>query len=243
MASGANLGGWLVMESWLFPQILLLRLGNHAIADNQEWDYITRMRDRGIDAVSSMHTHWNTFLEEDLLHAEQAPRRLRALADAGVTHLRIPIGYWAFEPPAGVEGADDVPFEAERERYEQPGFTADGFVSGASVYARALLRWFKPLGLRAVFDMHSLPGGAVRNMGYTGKYFEAAEFFDGAEEWSASCANSTAECLPAAGRTRRSAYLRRGVIALRALARLIASLEEDVATAGERSAINASPSL
>ena len=26
-ATGANLGGWLVLENWLFPNILLLRLG------------------------------------------------------------------------------------------------------------------------------------------------------------------------------------------------------------------------
>ena len=26
--NGANLGGWLVMENWLFPNVLLLRLGD-----------------------------------------------------------------------------------------------------------------------------------------------------------------------------------------------------------------------
>ena len=100
--SGGNLGGWLVMESWLFPQIPLLRMGTNGIVDNQEWDYILRMRERGIDAVTSMHNHWNTFLDEDLINAKRPPPRLVELATAGVTQLRIPVGYWAFQPPLGL---------------------------------------------------------------------------------------------------------------------------------------------
>ena len=126
---------------------------------------------------------------------------------------------------------DDVPFERERESYEQPGYQSDGFVTGGSVYLRALLKWFKPLGLRAVIDMHSLPGGSVRNMGYTGRYFEHAEFFNGSEAWLAACASATHECLPPEG-TGSNSYLRKGVLALRALALLVANLEEEEATSG-----------
>ena len=93
---------------------------------------------------------------------------------------RIPVGWWAFEAPAtsGCNGA-----EVQDPSYLTPGMTADGFVTGGCVYLLALLRWLKALGMRAMIDMHSLPGGAVKNMGYTGRHFDAARFFDGAVEW------------------------------------------------------------
>lgn len=96
-----------------------------------------------------MHAHWNSFLDADLLTANRPPARLVALAKAGVTHIRIPIGYWAFQAPTGYSSmktqplaglTDDLPFEAERAAYEQRGLTAGGFVTGGTVYLRALLR-------------------------------------------------------------------------------------------------------
>ena len=167
-ATGANLGGWLVMEDWLFPNVPLLRLGARGIESNQELDYIARMARRKIDAVASMHAHWNTYLDPDLLGASRPPDSLQRLRAAGVTQLRIPVGWWAFEAPVGGSSHLDR------------GLTADGFVSGGIVYLHALLRHLRPLGMTAVIDMHSLPGGAVRNMGYTGRYFSSAEAFTGA---------------------------------------------------------------
>ena len=61
-ASGANLGGWLVMEDWLFPNVPLMRFGTEGIRDNQEHDFIRRMQRRGIDPVATMQRHWNLSL-------------------------------------------------------------------------------------------------------------------------------------------------------------------------------------
>jgi hypothetical protein len=141
--NGANLGGWLVMENWLFPNVLLLRLGHEGIADNQEIDYIARMRQRGIDAVRSMHAHWDSFLcdagDAGLLRATAPPAKLAALAAAGVTAVRIPVGYWALEEP--VEPAawpvNPVGGPLGRAPYEQAGLSRDGFVTGGAVYLRA----------------------------------------------------------------------------------------------------------
>ena len=102
--AGSNLGGWLVMENWLFPNVLLLRMGSNGIADNSELDYLIRMRERGIDDVGTMHDHYNGFLGlgahgEGLLEATAPPPRLAALAAAGVRSVRIPMGYWSLEAP------------------------------------------------------------------------------------------------------------------------------------------------
>ena len=212
-ATGANLGGWLVMEDWLFPNVPLLRLGARGIESNQELDYIARMARRKIDAVASMHAHWNTYLDPDLLGASRPPESLQQLRAAGVTQLRIPVGWWAFEAPVGGSSHLDR------------GLTADGFVSGGIVYLHALLRHLRPLGMTAVIDMHSLPGGAVRNMGYTGRYFSSAEAFTGADEWAE---DGDASSLPSTAH----APLRQSVRALLALAKFVASLEGDEATAG-----------
>lgn len=222
--TGANLGGWLVLENWLFPNVLLLRLGEKGIADNQELDYVQRMRSRGIDAVATMHAHWNGFLGGDLLNATSPPPRLQALAAAGVTTVRIPVGYWALQAPEG----------ATAEAYDVPGFTAEGFVTGGSVYLLAAMRWLRVLGIQAVVDMHSLPGGAVAHMGYTGRYFESADAFAGADAWAADGDPSS---LPpsregAAAVAGAPAYLRATVQCLLRLATLLATLEEDEATRG-----------
>ena len=180
-SSGANLGGWLVMEDWLFPNVPLMRFGTEGIRDNQEHDFIRRMQRRGIDPVATMQHHWNTYLCDDLLGATEPPALLRQLRDAGVSRLRIPVGWWAFEAPV-VEPDQEIqpPLLASELRsaagarrrrmvsdvgYNDAGLTADGFVTGGVRYLRALLRWLKPLGMRAVLDMHSLPGGATKNVG------------------------------------------------------------------------------
>ena len=233
-SSGANLGGWLVMEDWLFPNVPLMRFGTEGIRDNQEHDFIRRMQRRGIDPVATMQHHWNTYLCDDLLGATEPPALLRQLRDAGVSRLRIPVGWWAFEAPV-VEPDQEIqpPLLASELRsaagarrrrmvsdvgYNDAGLTADGFVTGGVRYLRALLRWLKPLGMRAVLDMHSLPGGATKNVGYTGRYFENARFFEGADLWAA---DGNASSLP----PEAYPHLRRGVVTLRRLAAFIASVD------------------
>jgi len=213
------------MESWLFPNVPLIRLGTHGPADNQELNYIERCCARGVDAVATMHHHWNSYIADDLLNASEPPARLAALKAAGVSVIRIPVGWWAFEAPTyrtcdGGEFSPDSP-----PSYLTPGMTADGFVTGGCVYLLALLRWLHVLGMRAVIDMHSLPGGAVKNMGYTGRHFDEARFFDGSIEWHA---DGNASSLPPS----RFPLLRRGVEALLRLATFCAALDELEETAG-----------
>ena len=112
-------------------------------------------------------------------------KRLLKLRAAGITRLRIPVGWWAFESPASRTDDDSDAACVDGQQYTQPGMSRDGFVTGGTVYLKALLRWLPALGMDAVLDMHALPGGAVRNVGYTGVYFKQAQFFLGADAWFA----------------------------------------------------------
>ena len=56
-------------------------------------DYIARMARRKIDAVASMHAHWNTYLDPDLLGASRPPEfrlaKLRAARHAAAHPGRL----------------------------------------------------------------------------------------------------------------------------------------------------------
>ncbi|CDU22267.1 related to EXG1-Exo-1,3-beta-glucanase precursor [Sporisorium scitamineum] len=80
---GVSLGGWLVVENFITPGVYA-STGNANIVD--EWTFGSlQPRDQ---AVSILQKHLNTFVSED---------DVRQIAAAGLNHVRIPIGYWAFE--------------------------------------------------------------------------------------------------------------------------------------------------
>ena len=149
---GTSLGGWMVMEAWLYPNILLVQgvspAVSPAVKGNQELDYINRMRSVDIDAIASMRALWNTYVVDDLLGSDNPDiSRLVALKQAGVKYIRIPVGWWIMEAPT------DVPPQYAREggnyTMRDPGYTVDGFVSGGIVFVEKLLGLLKKLGMRA----------------------------------------------------------------------------------------------
>jgi hypothetical protein len=74
--NGANLGGWLILENWLMPNVPLLHMGTGGREDNQELDYIRRLSERGLDPVATMHYHWRHYLGSDLLSSSEPPPRI-----------------------------------------------------------------------------------------------------------------------------------------------------------------------
>lgn len=74
---GVNLGGWLVLESWLSPRLF----GNTDAID--EYTYCQQQT----DDFAALTSHRDTFItEEDFAW----------LADHGVEAVRLPVGYWLF---------------------------------------------------------------------------------------------------------------------------------------------------
>merc|ERR1711971_540613 len=72
----------------------------------------------------------------------------------GVTHVRVPIGWWLVD-------------------YDP----ADGFVDGGERYLFRLLGWLQRRGMRALLDFHAMPGAQVPWQSFTGRKSGEAGFF------------------------------------------------------------------
>ena len=80
---GVNLGGWLLVERWMTPALFK--------GTNAQDEYSLMKTKNG---ASRIEKHRNTFIIED---------DWKWLADNNVTHVRLPIGYWALR--------DDAPYK------------------------------------------------------------------------------------------------------------------------------------
>eukprot|EP00003_Mantamonas_plastica_P029854 TRINITY_DN717_c0_g1_i1.p2 TRINITY_DN717_c0_g1~~TRINITY_DN717_c0_g1_i1.p2 ORF type:complete len:285 (+),score=68.45 TRINITY_DN717_c0_g1_i1:29-856(+) len=138
---GVNLGGWMVLEPWILPEMFVKAneavgysgTGAFPIVDEWTWwDHVAKVPSLG-DVIEQ---HWDTWVQQSHLHT---------LKQAGITHLRIPVGYWYFETNVSQSG--------------------EPFANGASRFPRALLNlqkvvneWAGPLGLKVLIDLHAAPG-------------------------------------------------------------------------------------
>ncbi|KAK3677807.1 hypothetical protein LTR78_002657 [Recurvomyces mirabilis] len=115
---GVNLGGWLVTEPWMTPSVF------EKTNTTSEWALCSAL---GKDeALSQLQNHWSTFYTRD---------DLVAIKKAGLTAIRIPLGYWA---------VDLLDFEP--------------YVSGQYPYLVQAIQWANELGLKAMIDLHGVPG-------------------------------------------------------------------------------------
>lgn len=118
---GVNIGGWLVLEPWITPS-LFDNTGISAIVD--EWTFC-EYQDTDT-ARTALTEHWDTWItESDFID----------IAAAGLNHVRIPVGYWAFNV------TEDEPY-----------------IQGQVDYLRKALGWAATHGLQVVVDLHGVPG-------------------------------------------------------------------------------------
>ncbi|KAH9923655.1 glycoside hydrolase superfamily [Fomitopsis serialis] len=129
---GVNLGGWLVLEvrsplghcqphPWITPS-LFDNTGNDNIVD--EWTF-GELQDTAT-ATSALQNHWNTWITE---------QDLADIAAAGLNHVRLPIGYWAFEVGPG-----------------------EPYIQGQLPYLQNAIGWAGNHGLKVIVDLHGVPG-------------------------------------------------------------------------------------
>ncbi|WVQ82333.1 hypothetical protein IAT38_004461 [Cryptococcus sp. DSM 104549] len=130
---GVNIGGWLVLEPFITPSIFE-STGNDGIVDEytfcQYQDYDT--------AHSALVNHWDTwFTESDFAK----------IASAGLNHVRIPIGYWAYDVQDG-----------------------EPYHKGAADYLDKAIGWARNHGLKVLIDLHGAPGSqnGFDNSGHRG---------------------------------------------------------------------------
>ncbi|KAF9070831.1 exo-beta-1,3-glucanase [Rhodocollybia butyracea] len=84
---GVNLGGWLVLEPWITPSIFD-NTGNPNIVDEFTFGQFQNHN----TALAVLQNHWNTWITES---------DFQAIAAAGLNHVRLPIGFWAFDVSGG----------------------------------------------------------------------------------------------------------------------------------------------
>ncbi|CAG8472007.1 1326_t:CDS:2 [Dentiscutata erythropus] len=78
------------------------------------------------EAKKQLNDHWSSWVTE---------HDIKKLASYGLNHIRIPVGYWAFE--------------------KKP---SEPFVMGAFQYLLKAIRWAKKYGLKVTVDLHGAPG-------------------------------------------------------------------------------------
>ncbi|TKY90468.1 hypothetical protein EX895_000466 [Sporisorium graminicola] len=117
---GVNIGGWLVAEPWITPS-LFDKTGDSRVID--EWTF----GQYASNAYGRLQKHWSTFYTES---------DFAQIAGAGLNHVRIPIGYWAFDTSAG-------------EPYVH---------SNQSDYLERAIQWSQQYGLKVLIDLHGAPG-------------------------------------------------------------------------------------
>jgi glucan 1,3-beta-glucosidase len=120
---GVNLGSWLVLEKWITPVPFE---GTNA---NDEWQLCQQLG--YAEAERRLKAHWESWVtENDIIQ----------LKNAGINHLRIPIGYWAIEIPAG-----------------------EPWVWGSWDYVMRAVGWAKKHGMQVMIDLHGGPGSQNGN--------------------------------------------------------------------------------
>ncbi|KAG8534079.1 uncharacterized protein KY384_000922 [Bacidia gigantensis] len=139
---GTNLGGIFVLEKWLFPSLFPGPTNR-----SSELDFLTSTtHNLGLRSTrEKLEAHWAGSVTDALLDE---------LAKAGVTTVRLPLGFWTLGP----QFCQNTPFEP----YASVYMHAWGFVG-------EVCRRSKERGLGVLLDLHALPGNANgRDHGGTG---------------------------------------------------------------------------
>lgn len=130
---GVNLGGWLVLEKWMTPSLFA---GTNAVDE-----YTFMQTANGKKRIEKQRQTFIT--EKDFVWLKQH----------GVTLVRIPVGYWLFEP-------------------------VDGFVPSVK-YLDLAMKWGKKHGIQVLLCLHAARG-SQNGFEHSGKA-GAAEWFERAD--------------------------------------------------------------
>ncbi|TFK19971.1 exo-beta-1,3-glucanase [Coprinopsis marcescibilis] len=118
---GVNLGGWLVLEPWITPS-LFDNTGDSRIIDEYTF---SQYQNRDV-ALNALRQHWETWITE---------ADFQSIAAAGLNHVRLPIGYWAFEVSNG-----------------------EPYIQGQIEYMNRALVWAQKYNIKVIIDLHGAPG-------------------------------------------------------------------------------------
>ena len=87
---GVNLGGWFVLEPWITPSLF---------SDGSSKDEYELSKALGGNAQSTLSNHWNSWITQG---------DFNKIAQAGLNHVRVPVGYCTFGALRNSGGANAV---------------------------------------------------------------------------------------------------------------------------------------
>ncbi|THV07412.1 glycoside hydrolase family 5 protein [Dendrothele bispora CBS 962.96] len=126
---GVNLGGWFVLEPWITPSIFE-NTDDDGIVD----EFTLGQRTDFNASLEMLQNHWNTWITED---------DFIAIAEAGLNHVRIPLGYWS------------VPMTSSDTNQST---SVDPYIPGAWPYLLRALNWAAAHNIHVIIDLHGAPG-------------------------------------------------------------------------------------
>jgi len=134
---GVNLGGWLVLEKWIKPSLFKEWNAFDKKAPKDQWTYCEKLGKT--ECKKRLEKHWDAWVDESTI---------ADLADAGITHVRIPIGHWI------TCNIDE----------EEP------YVCGEWPYLQRVAGWCRDKDVAIWLDLHTAPGSqnGFDNSGRTG---------------------------------------------------------------------------
>lgn len=122
---GVNLGGWLVLEKWIKPSLFAEWDPFDPGSPKDEWTYCKWLGKT--ECSNRLNDHWASWVTEDTMEE---------LADAGITHIRVPVGWWIM---GDIE--EDEPY-----------------VTGQWRYLIQAVRWADSRNITVWLDLHAAPG-------------------------------------------------------------------------------------
>ncbi|CCD22893.1 17-beta-hydroxysteroid dehydrogenase-like protein NDAI_0A07390 [Naumovozyma dairenensis CBS 421] len=150
--TGVNLGALFVLEKWIFNSVF------DDVDGETEYDAVTnRVKKFGKDdAINKLKSHYDDYISRiDWKWLNES---------AGVTALRVPIGFWHVGNGKFLNG---LPFESLKEVYEK---------AKAWEKLKELIKKAKEHHIGILIDMHGLPGGANPDS-HSGGSIEKGGFF------------------------------------------------------------------
>jgi len=137
-----NVRGLFVLEGWLFDSHLNFSGGDYMVAKRYD-----DMSSHSVNHkfTSMMQRHWGK-------HGWLQDQTMNMLQTYGITHLRIPVGYWMFQYAKGTTSKQLS--DCGQDHRTDEGFVACGFASLQQLIERARSR-----NMNVTIVMAALPGG------------------------------------------------------------------------------------
>ncbi|EGG11607.1 family 5 glycoside hydrolase [Melampsora larici-populina 98AG31] len=152
--NGVGIGGWLLAESWMYPNRWQQMGGERCDQDASscaatEWSLVRKLGQTQANEV--FLNHWKTWFTQE--HVD----RIKA---HNLDHVKIPLGFWIIE-----------------ELVQQP---AERYPQGGWMELKRGLRQLKGAGVNVLFSMHALPGVSTANQNFAGNNTDQVHFYEDA---------------------------------------------------------------